>query len=174
MSLRPVLFTCLLVALISLLLYRSAVTAAPSESSLNVPVKGPGWQKITIDNGPGIGQTLSLAINPLSKNPYISYYDGINGDLKLAFPVSSGGDCGPGNTWSCNSLHYTNSETFGSYSLINFNSAGAWEISYTRTSPSTSVSFDGTPATGNTQFFTGVEGTKYIAYWGTSFQYSLS
>ena len=168
---QPVLLACLLVMLISLLVDRSPASAAPAAPSLNPPVTGAGWQKITVDSAGSEGQSLSLAINPLTQKPYISYYDGTNGDLKLAFPVASGGDCGPGNTWSCNSLKYTNTADFGLFSSIDFNSAGNWGISYVQTSPSPSVNFEGTPLPGNTQFFISVEGT-HASYMGTSFRFS--
>jgi hypothetical protein len=119
-----------------------------------------------------VGQSLSLAIHPLTKIPYISYYDGANADLKLAFPVSSGGDCGPGSSWSCNSLKHPNTESYGSSSSIDINSAGDWGISYVKNSSGSSVNFDGTLSPGNTQFYTSVDSLKYSAYYDTSFRFN--
>jgi hypothetical protein len=171
---RTILVTCLLVALTSLLLNRSSAAASTTspEAALNPSANLLGWQKITIDSGPNVGQSLSLAIHPLTQKPYISYYDGNSQDLKLAFPVSSGGDCGPGNTWSCNSLKYTNTDNFGGFSSIDFNSAGNWGIGYASFYPISSLSFHGTTNPGNTSLYSSVQNTAYISYFGTSFRYN--
>ncbi len=148
-----------------------ALARALEPAPVALPVVGPGWHKITVDTGPNVGQSLSLAIHPINQQPYISYLDGANGDLKLAFPAAAGGDCGPGNTWSCNSLHFTNNEIFGLFSSIDFDKAGNWGISYMHSYPLTAVSFEGTPANGNTQFFTSVK-SGYSAYVGTSLHFT--
>ena len=88
------------------------------------------WQINIIDSAGDVGFTTSLALQPGTDKPYISYYDSTNGDLKLAFPVSGGGDCGPGNTWSCNSLAFQNMTDFGVENSIDFNSLGQWGIAY--------------------------------------------
>ncbi len=134
----------------------------------NQPSAAAGWQTITLE----AGQSPSLAINPIDQKPYISYYGATAKDLKLAFPVSSGGDCGPGNTWSCNSIRYTNTVDFGLSSSIGFNSAGEWGISYVENSPSGGLGFHGAAPIGNTQLYETVETGKYLAYFGTSFAYS--
>ena len=172
MRLRILVTLCVLVVLVQLPLSGAAVQAAPNPGAQSLPIHGFGWEKITVDAGPGVGQSLSMALNPVTRNPYISYYDSSTTDLKLAFPVSSGGDCGPGNTWSCNSLKYTNTETFGGFSSIDFNGAGNWGISFVKSHPLSAVAFTGTPASGNTQFFSSVEGVNYLAYLGTSFRFT--
>jgi len=182
MRLRVILYCLLLTVVISLPAGASSAAGpypdtgqAPEQAVAPLlPVTGVGWQKITVDAGPNVDQTLSLAINPLTQQPYISYYSAAVKDLKLAFPVSSGGDCGPGNTWSCSSIQYVNSEDFGPYSSIDFNSAGNWGISYVKMWPLTGVGFHGTPVSGNTQLYTGVETSLYSAYASTSFRYAAN
>jgi hypothetical protein len=129
-----------------------------------------GWQIITLQ----AGQRPSLAINPLNQKPYISYYDAIAQDLKLAFPVSSAGDCGPANTWSCNSIRYPNTENFGDGSSIGFDSAGDWGISYLISSVPSGLGFYGTAPSGNFQFYKTVESANFLAYFSTSFRYTAS
>jgi hypothetical protein len=172
MRLPKILATGLLVILFTLPLSSSAFGAVPF-GRLNSPSAG-RWQIIDVETNQYTGQTLSLAINPITQKPYISYGDGLAADLKLAFPVSSGGDCGPNNTWSCNSLHYANTENFGGFSSIDFDSLGNWGISYAHNSPAAFVGFTGTPASGNTQFWYSVEGLKFATYSGTNFHYSPS
>ena len=58
------------------------------------------WQCDVIDSGADVGGGSSLILDE-NDDPIISYYDLTNGTLKLATPATSGGNCGPGNTWSC-------------------------------------------------------------------------
>ena len=64
------------------------------------------WQCDTIDSGTDIGQYASLDLDDADQ-VRIAYYDGGNGYLKYAQQVSSGGNCGPSNTWSCDTLDST-------------------------------------------------------------------
>ena len=48
-----------------------------------------------------VGSYASIAFSPLDNQPYISYYDAVNGNLMLASPVASGGNCGTNNRWWC-------------------------------------------------------------------------
>ncbi len=101
--------------------------------SLQVRAMAPNtftWQIDVIDSIGDVGYTPSLALEPGTDDPHISYYDNTLKDLKLAFPVSSGGDCGPSNHWSCNSLAYQNTTDFGLFSSLAFNSLGQWGIAY--------------------------------------------
>ncbi|HRQ40895.1 MAG TPA: hypothetical protein PLD25_23520 [Chloroflexota bacterium] len=104
-----------------------------------------------IDSTNNVGLTPSLALHPTTGNPYISHYDQSAGDLKLAFPVTIGGDCGPGNTWSCNSLYFQNIDEFGLYSSIAFNSLGQWGIVYS--AGFFGNGFRGIPAVGSSEIF---------------------
>jgi hypothetical protein len=91
MRLRTILFSLLLVVYLGLLPGRSSAIAAPAQGALNLPASGSGWQTTTIDSGPSGNGGISLAIHPPTQRPYISYYDGVNKDLKIAFPVGAGG-----------------------------------------------------------------------------------
>jgi hypothetical protein len=51
-----------------------------------------------------VGQHASVVIDPARGTTYVSYYDVTNKDLRLAKYVGSGGDCGPSNTWSCETV----------------------------------------------------------------------
>ena len=61
------------------------------------------WFFKTVDSYPpyDVGQHVSLALHPVTGAPYVSYYDASHKDLRMAKYVSSGGNCGPHNTWSC-------------------------------------------------------------------------
>jgi hypothetical protein len=63
------------------------------------------WQCDTIDTGSGsdvVGQHAALVLVGPSNTPYITYLDATNNQLRLAYRVASGGNCGPGgNTWRC-------------------------------------------------------------------------
>lgn len=48
------------------------------------------WQIDIIDATGDVGMFPSLALQPDTEKPYISYYHNTLGDLKLAFPVTSG------------------------------------------------------------------------------------
>jgi hypothetical protein len=77
-----------------------AVSAASSTAAT------PPWFIDTIDGDETIdvGQYVSVAIDPRNDRPYISYYDATNGDLRVAKHVESGGNCGPGDSWSCETV----------------------------------------------------------------------
>ena len=75
------------------------------------------WQCDRIDSSGGTGMYISLDVSSTNE-PFISYYDSSNADLKVANPVSSGGNCGPGNTWTCQVVD--NAGDVGQYSSIAF------------------------------------------------------
>ncbi len=128
------------------------VSVMPQLSFANQPNAGGGtWEISVIDSTNNVGLTPSLALQPTTGKPYISHYDGSAGDLKLAFPVTAGGDCGPGNTWSCNSLYFQNIDTFGLFSSIAFNSLGQWGIVYS--AGFLGNGFRGIPAVGSSEVF---------------------
>lgn len=139
--------------------------------SLNVSANSPAlfaWQIQVIDSANNVGQSSSLALHPTTEKPYISYYDGTTKDLKLAFPVTSGGDCGPGNSWSCNSLTFQNNVDFGSFSSLTFNSLGQWGITYSDNTNGTNA-FRGIPAPGGTElFWSTIDDTGVIAFLNAS------
>ncbi|HNB54592.1 MAG TPA: hypothetical protein PK530_21775, partial [Anaerolineales bacterium] len=123
--------------------------------SVNVSAQSPAlfsWQIDVIDSANFVGQFPSLALHPETEAPYISYYDSSTTDLKLAFPVPSGGDCGPENSWSCNSLAFQNNLDYGGFSSLVFNSLGQWGIAYSNFSNGVNA-FRGIPAPGGTELF---------------------
>lgn len=61
----------------------------------------PPWKILTVDSAHDFGQYASLAIDPRNDIPYISYFDATDGHLRLANPVTTGGNCGPGSSWFC-------------------------------------------------------------------------
>jgi hypothetical protein len=58
----------------------------------------------TIDTVNDVGEHVSIALDPASGTTYISYYDATYLDLKMAQSVVSGGNCGPGNSWRCETV----------------------------------------------------------------------
>ena len=79
------------------------------------PLSAAPWYVSTVDQGMGIGSHVSVAIDD-SDTTYISYYDSANKDLKMAKYVGSGGNCGPDNDWSCETVD--SSGDMGQYSSI--------------------------------------------------------
>jgi hypothetical protein len=59
----------------------------------------PPWKINMIDSASPVGQHVSVAID--RGKVFISYYDNVNKDLRLARYVGTGGNCGPDNTWQC-------------------------------------------------------------------------
>lgn len=62
---------------------------------------GGPWN-ITVDSAGDVGIDSDIAVH--EGVAYISYFDATNGDLKLASQVQSGGNCGPNNTWKCETV----------------------------------------------------------------------
>jgi hypothetical protein len=59
---------------------------------------------VPIDNSPLVGEYAALAFTT-SNIPFISYYDGADGSLKLAYYVGSGGSgCSIGGSWQCDMI----------------------------------------------------------------------
>lgn len=59
------------------------------------------WTEITVDSTRDVGAFVSVAIEPLTGAPFVSYYEGVAGDLWFAHYVGSGGNCGPAGSWHC-------------------------------------------------------------------------
>jgi len=55
------------------------------------------------DGGPSLGGHASLAVR-YNGEMYVAYYDSVNGDLRLAKYVGTGGNCGTANRWSCETI----------------------------------------------------------------------
>jgi hypothetical protein len=106
-------------------------TAASDADDMNAyPVANAPWFNIEVDT-PGVtGQYTSVAINPVNDTTYISYYDYTNKELRLAMNKGFGvGNCGPNNTWLCQTVDTTYG--VGQYSSIAVNpSTGEIGIAY--------------------------------------------
>jgi len=82
------------------------------------------WQCDIIDSGDQLGQYASLDFS-WDDRPYIAYYDGTGGNLKLAHFTGSG-NCGPADTWQCDLIDGADGSDVGKYaSLIAPQSSGA-------------------------------------------------
>ena len=74
------------------------------------------WFFNTVDTPHNFGQYVSLAFDPVNNTPYVSYYDATYKDLRMAKYVGSGGNCGPNNNWSCETVD--SAGDVGKYSSI--------------------------------------------------------
>jgi hypothetical protein len=92
-------------------------TARPAPAGLNAdPAATAPWFIETVDSSFGVGSHVSVAIDPDCGTTYISYYDANKNDLKMAKYVGSGGNCGTGGHWSCETVDASND--VGQYSSI--------------------------------------------------------
>lgn len=76
----------------------------------------PGWFKDYVDQTGDTGTHPSIAFDPGNGTPWISYYDVTSTALKVAHYVGSSGNCGPDNTWNCETVD--NAASVGTYSSI--------------------------------------------------------
>jgi hypothetical protein len=82
----------------------SGALAAPAGGGLEeflASTTESGWSEVTIDTTRDVGTYLDVAVLPGTGTPYVSYYDKSGADLWFARFVGFGGNCGPGNSWSC-------------------------------------------------------------------------
>ena len=82
----------------------------------DVPSPASDWLIATVDAIREVGYNVSVAVDPETGHTYISYYEGVDGDLWLARTGAPVGNCGPGNTWECQVLDSTG--VVGKYSSI--------------------------------------------------------
>jgi hypothetical protein len=81
--------------------YISLTGAVPQGA--NLPWVGQYVHQVSNPNA--VGAYTSIAIGPYDNLPYISYYDGYNGDLMLAqYTPHGGSNCGTNNQWYCQSI----------------------------------------------------------------------
>ena len=101
-------------------LARGSQSTGPSEAvgGNASPGAAAPWFIETVDSDSdlGVGSHVSVAIDPAGTT-YISYYDATNKDLKMAKHVGSGGNCGPDNDWSCETVDDSSNDV-GKYSSI--------------------------------------------------------
>lgn len=62
------------------------------------------WVSTIIDSTGDRGSAPSMARQPFTGQLYISYYDATTHDLRLAYPASGSGNCGPNNLWHCETV----------------------------------------------------------------------
>jgi len=74
-----------------------------SGANTTSPASAP-WFIDTVDSSYDVGQYVSVALDPENGTSYISYYDATYKDLRMAKYVGSGGNCGPDNAWSCETV----------------------------------------------------------------------
>lgn len=80
------------------------------------------WECEIIDHNGNVGQYSSIAFNPTSKQPIISYYDSTNRSLKLAFRVFS--------SWTIKTIHDPSLVGAGKYSSVKRGSTTNINITY--------------------------------------------
>jgi hypothetical protein len=80
------------------------------------PASDSPWFKIEVDTRLDTGQHTSVVFNPWDGRTYVSYYNATDKDLRVAYDIGSGGNCGPDDSWYC---HTVDSEgDVGQYSSI--------------------------------------------------------
>jgi hypothetical protein len=83
------------------------------------------WSEDEIAGDIGAFSHVSVVVDELWETVFIAYYDSVNGDLRWARTIDSGGNCGPGNAWKCEAIH-TDGDV-GKYNSIAVRSiSGGW------------------------------------------------
>ncbi len=103
----------------------SETVGASASSAANAP-----WFNIEVDTPGNTGQDTSVAIDPSNGGTYVSYYDATKKTLRMAMNRGFGvGNCGPNNSWLCQTIDSTYG--VGKYSSIAINPvSGEIGISY--------------------------------------------
>lgn len=97
------LFAVVLIAILAFLMTGAGQAQGPQAVRPRAVTPPSGWVVQTIDSGSNnVGRYASLAVRGAGLN--VSYYDSTNSDLRYAYPVSSGGNCGPNATWKCQTI----------------------------------------------------------------------
>ncbi len=85
------------------------------------------WYVKTVESTDSVGAHTSIVFDPGSGRPYISYYDATNKDLRMANRTPSDGNCGPDDTWYCQSVD--SEDDVGEYnSIAVFRSGSSWKV----------------------------------------------
>jgi hypothetical protein len=82
---------------------------------------------IEVDTSNDTGQHTSVAFNWWDGHTYVSYYNATNKELRMAYDIGSGGNCGPDDSWLC--LTVDSDGDVGQYNSIAVG-AGFVNISY--------------------------------------------
>ncbi len=158
----------------------SEAAGASAISAANAP-----WFNSEIDTPGDTGQYTSVAIDPSNGGTYVSYYDATNKTLRMAMNRGFGvGNCGPNNSWLCQTID--SSYGVGKYSSIAINPAsgeigiayydatnGKLKFAHAEICPTCSWSIDTVDETLGFGVVTGKyaslqylsDGTPYIAYY---------
>ncbi|MGD2178913.1 MAG: hypothetical protein PVG71_13955 [Anaerolineae bacterium] len=113
-------------------LAREPQPTGPSEAvGVNAsPAANARWFNIEVDTPGDVGQYTSVAIDPVNNTTYVSYYDATNKALRMATNggFGSAGNCGPNNSWRCQTVD--SGADFGKYSSIAIKPASGGGIYY--------------------------------------------
>lgn len=125
-----VLTLCVLVCLLTSIVPRTFTQPA---AAAEPAAPAPGWNVTMVDNATSTktGWRPSIAIHPVTQQPYVSYHDVTNGALRLAKrDATSVGECG---TWGWTCWELNNFDRAGEASSIGFvpGGNGAYAIAYT-------------------------------------------
>jgi len=85
----------------SIMAVSSGATIASDKKGVDVSSPAPEWLIATLDSTREVGYNVSIATDPETGHSYISYYEGVEGELWLARTGAPVGNCGPGNAWEC-------------------------------------------------------------------------
>ena len=114
------------------------MSSAFTPSAANAP-----WFINEVDTLGGAGQFPSLAIDPQTSRIYVSYYDPGPGDLRMARYVRTGGNCGPNNSWSCQTVDsegdvgkYSSIAAYGGLVMIAYHDASSGDLKFASSSNS--------------------------------------
>lgn len=88
---------------------------------------GTAWQIETVDGANFVGAYSSLKVDS-SGQPHISYYDAGSTSLRYARHVGSGGNCGSGGAWQCETVD--DSDSVGEATSLALDSANRPHITY--------------------------------------------
>jgi hypothetical protein len=74
------------------------------------------WSTVEVDTSGDIGQHTSVAIDQDTGEIWVSYYDVTNADLRVALYMGRNGNCGPDDSWRCQTVD--SAGDVGKYSSI--------------------------------------------------------
>ena len=107
---------CILVLSLVTIAFHDQVQPASASGVNTGSAANAPWVNIEVDTPGAVGQHTSVAIDPSNGFTYVSYYDATNKALRMAQYVGTGGNCGPNNDWSCQTID--SGADFGKYSSI--------------------------------------------------------
>jgi hypothetical protein len=121
-------FTTAVLTICILLSLTSTVLAAPDTPVTTYPGLH-RWTGYTVDSSTSnLGAYTSIAFDPSSGIPFVSYYDATAQTVKLASPATNAG-CGPNGTWWCRAIDDPVAKV-GKYSSLDISKhgLGLWDL----------------------------------------------